>query len=97
MSEIILTIQHQAGLHLRPARLFFQTAARYRSTISLTNLDRDETAEADAKSLFDIMRIGVAHGHRVRVRAEGEDADAALAALQELADTNFGEPLATKT
>jgi phosphotransferase system HPr (HPr) family protein len=91
MSEITLTVHHQAGLHLRPARLFFQTAARFKSAIRLANLDRDPDAEADAKSLFDIMRIGVSHGHRIRVRAEGDDADQALAALEQLVNTNFGE------
>ena len=91
MSETTLTVDHQAGLHLRPARLFFQTAARFRSNIQLTNLDRQEDLEVDAKSLFDIMRLGVSQGHRVRVRAQGDDADQAITALEELVARNFGE------
>lgn len=91
MSEITLTINHPAGLHLRPARQFFQTAARFASRITIINLDRNPQDEADAKSLFDIMRIGVSHGHRVQVRAEGDDAQEALEALQALVDSNFGE------
>ena len=92
MSEINLTINHKAGLHLRPARLFFQTAARHKSTVMMANLDRDPDVEVDAKSLFEIMRIGVSSGHTIRVRAEGDDSDAALQALKKLVDTNFGEP-----
>jgi phosphotransferase system HPr (HPr) family protein len=91
MSEVILTIRHPAGLHMRPASLFLQTAARFKSTIQLANLDRREEVEVDAKSLFDIMSIGVSRGHRVRVRAQGEDADEALAALRELVAANFGD------
>ena len=94
MSEVTLSIDHPAGLHLRPARMFFQTASGFKSTIYVMNLDRDDTLEVDAKSLFEIMRLGVSRGHHVRVRAEGDDADDAIAALSELVARNFGEPRA---
>lgn len=94
MSEVTLSIDHPAGLHLRPARMFFQTASRFKSDIRVTNVDRDNHLEVDAKSLFEIMRLGVSRGHHVRVRAEGDDADDAIEALSNLVAKNFGEPRA---
>lgn len=87
--ELTLTIDHPAGLHMRPAALFVRTAGRFQSQIKITNLSRSGSAEADAKSLFGIMQCGVSQGHQVRVRAEGDDAEQALAALQQLVNNRF--------
>ncbi|MBV9788962.1 MAG: HPr family phosphocarrier protein [Chloroflexi bacterium] len=87
--ELILTIDHPSGLHLRPAALFVKTAASFQSTIRIANLDREGQPESDAKSMFGVMQQAVSQGHRVRVRAEGPDADAALSSLQQLVDQRF--------
>ncbi|MBP8252058.1 MAG: HPr family phosphocarrier protein [Herpetosiphon sp.] len=94
MSEpqsIELTINHASGLHMRPATLFVQTAAKFQSKITVKNLDREKSPAGDAKSMFTIMMLGVKQGHRVHVEAVGDDAEQALAALKELVDTNFAE------
>lgn len=88
---ITLTVNHAAGLHMRPARLFVQTAARFAASVRAQNLDRPGSPDGNAKSLIDVMKLGVAQGHRVQVSADGDDADAALTALRELVDSNFGE------
>lgn len=87
--ELILTIDHPSGLHLRPAALFVKTAASFQSTIRIANLDREGQPESDAKSMFGVMQQAVSQGHRVRVRAEGPDADAALRSLRQLVDQRF--------
>ncbi|WP_026371019.1 HPr family phosphocarrier protein [Kallotenue papyrolyticum] len=89
--ETVLTIAHPVGLHLRPAALFVKTAARFQSDIRIANLDRPDRPEVDAKSMFGLMQIGVSQNHRIRVRATGEDAAAALSALQRLVEQNFEE------
>jgi phosphotransferase system HPr (HPr) family protein len=89
--EKILLIEHPAGLHLRPAALFVKTAARFQSQITLTNLSREGSPEANAKSMFGLMQSGVSQGHQVRVAASGSDATEALAALEELVRNNFEE------
>ena len=66
-----------------------KTAASFQSTIRITNLDREGQPESDAKSMFGVMQQAVSQGHRVRVRAEGPDADAALNSLQQLVDNHF--------
>ncbi|MCU0494424.1 MAG: dihydroxyacetone kinase phosphoryl donor subunit DhaM [Chloroflexaceae bacterium] len=90
-NEIILTINNQHGLHARPAKDFVQTAARFKSTLRVKNLDRDNTPSGNAKSMIDIMRIGVSKGQRISITADGPDAAEALAALEQLAANNFGE------
>jgi phosphotransferase system HPr (HPr) family protein len=90
MSEITLTIQHSAGLHARPASLFVQTAKRFQSNITVSHGSRS----ANAKSILTVLTLGASRGAEVTIRAEGEDADAALEALQTLIAGNFGEPAA---
>lgn len=90
MPETTITVHHAAGLHLRPAGLFVQTAARFNSTILITNLDRAGSPTVNAKTLMQVMKLGVAQGHRMHISAEGDDADAALAALEQLVASGFG-------
>ncbi len=90
-AEARLTITNPVGLHARPAALFVRTAAGFQSTIRLRNLSRDPSREADAKSILSLMTLGVEHGHEILVQAEGPDEDAAVAALRNLVEGNFGE------
>jgi phosphotransferase system HPr (HPr) family protein len=89
--ELILTIDHPEGLHLRPAALFVRTAARFQSRITITNLSRPDTPNADAKSMFGVMLMAVSQGHQVRLEAEGDDAEAAIAALRQIVERRFAE------
>jgi phosphotransferase system HPr (HPr) family protein len=89
--ELILTIEHPAGLHLRPAALFVKTAARFESQITIANLSRAGTPVADAKSMFGVMLVGVSQGHQIRLQAIGPDAAAALDALRALIEHKFEE------
>jgi len=87
MPEITLTVRHKVGLHARPAALFVQTAKQFQSEIKVTHDER----EANAKSILGVLALGAEQGAVITIRAEGEDADQALAALQALVESNFGE------
>lgn len=90
--EATLTISNKVGLHMRPAKEFVQTAAGFAQvTIRVRNLDRPERPEGNAKSMIDVMKLGVSSGQRIHVRAEGEQAQEALTALTRLVEDNFGE------
>lgn len=89
--ETTLTIDHPAGLHLRPAALFVKTASRFNSQVQIQNMSRDGSPQVDAKSMFGIMQIGVSQGHRVHLRATGEDATQAINALEQLVARHFEE------
>jgi phosphocarrier protein HPr len=87
MPEIILTIEHSAGLHARPAAMFVQTANKYKSIIKVRYGER----EVNAKSIMGILTVGASQGAVVTISAEGEDAQHALDGLRELVESNFGE------
>jgi dihydroxyacetone kinase phosphotransfer subunit len=87
----ILTIRNKVGLHMRPASEFVKTAARFKAGIRARNLDRPESRPGNAKSLLDVMKLGVSQGHRIELQIDGEDAQAVLEALEALVAGNFGE------
>ncbi len=89
--ESVLSIGHSAGLHMRPATLFVRIAATFESKLRVRNLDRPTGPTVDAKSMIGIMKLGVAQGHRIHITAEGNDAQEALAALEQLVARNFNE------
>ena len=80
-------IRNELGIHARPAGLFAQTANRFKSRIVV---ERNGTA-VDGKSIMEVMLLGAFKGNSVTVRAIGEDAESALAALAELINGKFGE------
>jgi phosphocarrier protein HPr len=82
-----LTIVNELGLHARAATRFVQTASRFQSEIFVTKGDR----EVNGKSIMGMLMLVAAKGSRISVRAVGEDAHEAVAALRELVDGRFGE------
>jgi phosphocarrier protein HPr len=88
MPEITLLIRNKVGLHARPAALFVQTAAGFKSDITV----RKGEARANAKSILHILALGVGEGSEVTVTAEGADAEGALKALEELVARDFEMP-----
>lgn len=87
MLQITLTVNHEVGLHARPAALFVQTAKQFNCDVKVTHGEK----EGNAKSILSVLALGVAQGAVITIRAEGEDAEQALAALQTLFENNFGE------
>jgi phosphocarrier protein len=47
--------------------------------------------EVNGKSIMGIMMLAAAKGTELTLRAEGEDAEAALNALEDLVNDRFGE------
>lgn len=88
MKELDITVQHEAGLHLRPAAMFVQTAASFNAAVQVRNNERD-TGFKNAKSALEVMMLGVSQGHSITIRADGEDEDEAVEALAQLIESNF--------
>jgi phosphotransferase system HPr (HPr) family protein len=64
-------------LHARPAANFVRAAMRFSAKVFVGVGER----EADAKSLLSVLALGARRGTSLSLRAEGEDAAAAVAAL----------------
>lgn len=88
--EIRLIVSNRLGLHARPAAQFVATAARFKSQIRVQNLTRN-TELVRGDSINQVTTLGVRQGHELVITASGSDADEALASLQVLFATNFGE------
>ena len=85
--ERVLTIKNKLGLHARAAAQLVQTAARFESSVSLSN---DEQV-VDGKSILSVMTLAAGQGSTIQVTAAGCDAAEAVAAIEELVDCLFHE------
>jgi phosphocarrier protein HPr len=83
--EDIFEVTNELGLHARPLTRIVQTASRYKSDIELER----EGQRANAKSVMGMLLLGCHKGSRVTVRAQGADAQQALAAIGELFLSGF--------
>jgi phosphocarrier protein len=83
----VLEIRNRLGLHARAAAQLVKTASGFAARITVT---RDEQ-EVDAKSILSLMTLAAGPGTRIRVTVCGDDAAAALAAIEDLIARRFGE------
>jgi multiphosphoryl transfer protein len=87
---VALKIENRLGLHARPAVLFVQTAARFKSEIQIARAT-NEARRVNAKSINAVASFGARQNEIIQVYAAGPDAAEALAALKTLAAAKFGE------
>ncbi len=87
MTEATVTIENKTGIHARPASVFVQTAAKFKSKVQI----KAKGKAVDAKSILMIMSMGLVKGTEITIAAEGEDEAAAVQALKDLVVSKFGE------
>ena len=90
-AELRLVVHNRLGLHARPAARFVEAVSGLDAEVEVSNATRDR-GPADARSLTAIATLSVRQGDEILVRARGDQADAAVAALRALAEDNFGDP-----
>ena len=71
------TIRNELGLHARPASQFVVMAGRFKSEISVGHGDD----WVDGRSVLSLLSLAASCGTELRIRAIGEDAEEAVAAL----------------
>lgn len=77
MHRATVHITDPVGLHARPAAVLVQTVGKFKSRIQLLHGEK----QADARSIIQVLGLGVRQGNPVTVVAEGVDEEAALAAV----------------
>jgi phosphocarrier protein HPr len=87
IAEQEFTISNKLGLHARPAALFVKISNSFESEIWVEKDDE----EVNGKSIMGLMMLAAGHGSIIKVRAEGSDAEAAIACLSELIESRFSE------
>ena len=86
-AERTVQIVNKNGLHARPAAEIVKVASRFQCDITII---RDDL-EVNAKSIMGVMMLAAEFGAELVVRANGPDAEAAVAAIAELVADKFGE------
>lgn len=78
-------VLNEKGLHTRPATELVKCATSFKSQITL----HYQEFSVNAKSLLGILMLAAAKGAKIKIEAEGDDAEAVVAALLELAKNKF--------
>ena len=78
--EKTITIKNKQGLHARPAALFVQIANKFASDISVSK----GRNKINGKSIMGIMMLEAGSGSKVIISATGDDAEQAVAELENL-------------
>ena len=87
--EIEALIKNQAGLHMRPAMQFVDVSNQFRSSITVSN----GQTSVDGKSIMQMSMLAATCGTKLKIKAQGPDANKAREALRELVEVKkFGEP-----
>lgn len=85
------TVMNATGLHARPASDFIALATKYQSYIVIRRKGADEDEDANAKSIVNLLALGLAQGEEIEIEANGEDEKEAVDSLIELINSKFGE------
>mgnify|MGYP002388413554 CR=1 FL=1 len=83
--EVIVT--NKTGLHARPASEFVKEASKFKSAVSIEFKEK----KINAKSIINVLSIGISAGSKIIISAEGEDEKQAVDELVNLVETKFKE------
>ena len=85
-----IIVSNSMGLHARPAMQFVDLANQFKSDIKVVKFG-EEPGEADGKSVMQMIILAATEGTKMRIDAEGEDAQEAVKKLAQLFEDKFGE------
>lgn len=86
-AEKTMVIQNELGLHARAATKLVQTASKYPCDVTVTK----DGHEVNGKSIMGVLMLVAGKGSVVTLKAKGERAAEAIAAIAALIDDKFGE------
>ena len=76
---------NEKGLHTRPSTELVKCAASFKSQVNLIY----QNLTVNAKSLLGILMLAAARGAKIKIEAEGEDAEKAIETIVHLAQNKF--------
>ena len=82
-----LTIRNKMGMHARPAAQFVKRASKYKCDIWVEKDDEP----VNGKSIMGLMMLAAGRGETIKLITDGVDAQEAMADLEELVQTGFGD------
>lgn len=84
-----LLIVNQRGLHARASAKFVQLVGSFEADVKVEK----DGISVGGTSIMGLMMLAASPGCHIRVTASGTDAEAAMAALEELIASRFGEEI----
>ena len=82
-----VVITNPTGLHLRPAGVLCNEAMKFTSRVTF----RHGNDVSNAKSVLSVLGACIKYGCEIELICEGEDEDAALAAMVSVVESGLGE------
>ena len=83
MKQITVKVIDPVGLHARPATVAVGLASKCACNVTIEFNGNAKTM----KSIMGVMSLGIQQGAEITISAEGDDAEAAIAALTETITT----------
>ena len=80
-------IVNPQGMHMRPAQLFVNTMAKYKSDVTIVFNGKS----INAKSIMHLMAACIKQGSEIEIQCCGEQEADALKAAVELVESGLGE------
>lgn len=80
MAEKTFKVTSESGIHARPATTLVNQAGQFSSDITLDYNGKS----VNLKSIMGVMSLGIQSGAEITIKAEGSDADEAIAALDDV-------------
>lgn len=78
------------GLHARPAMQFVDVANQFSSDVAV-HREGDKPVTANGKSVMEMVTLEAVMGTKLRIEAEGDDAEEAVRQLADLFAQKFDE------
>ena len=82
-----LTIRNKMGMHARPAAQFVKRASKYQCDVWVEKDDEP----VNGKSIMGLMMLAAGRGETIKIIADGNDAEQAVADREELVSSGFGD------
>lgn len=87
MLERDITVSNRLGLHARASAKLVQALQGFQANIFIIYRGK----EVNAKSIMGVMMLAAGLGAQLRLRADGPDEEAAMAAMVDLFERKFDE------
>ena len=82
-----VTILNRLGLHARPAMSLVDLSNQFQCAVKVSK----DSQTVDGKSIMQVMMLAATQGTKLEIEAAGPDAEQAIAQLEKLFSTPFGE------
>jgi phosphocarrier protein HPr len=86
-AERTVQIVNELGMHARAATKFVQLAAKFPCEVAVAK----EGHEVNGKSIMGVLMLVASKGSSITIKARGDRAEEAVAALAQLVADKFGE------